>query len=450
VQPIANLAPLWTVPVTSSEGWQLADADAQFVVLEREVAVGATFEREALVVDLATGARRLRVSGLEFGRTCVDLAGDSCGTPHLVAPGLLAVRRRGRTEAVEVSDGRVRWSVEGLNPIVFRLPAGLLLARGGTVRGLIALNGTDGGERWRAPVGDLPTFVVADEATVYVAEHAGPLVALDARTGRERWRRPCQIEALAVERGRVLAGCAGTAVVLDATDGAALITQDRRVFQWLSPSRLVAEEHLPGPPVAGGAIALYEVGAANVWWRRTLTADDRGLLGPRTVVRRDGLYVCSDSPGVLQVLNPSNGATEWILGVRHCAHENAPTFRVVPGEVGDVLIAPTNDGVTAFARAAEPLPLEHATVSGTVTMDGRTAPDVRVAVGPASVRTDARGRFRAEIQLRGAVRVEALANVLRARPRRRCVSLDTQTVLLDGSNRYRVDLANVSARCDDE
>jgi hypothetical protein len=62
------------------------------------------------------------------------------------------------------------------------------------------------------------------------------------------------------------------------------------------------------------------------------------------------------------------------------------------------------------------------------------------------VRTDARGRYRAEVDLRGTARIVLERADLQARALHPCVSADEPRVELNGTGHYRVDLTAGSDR----
>ncbi len=142
-------------------------------------------------------------SGEEFWRQKLDAPGTSA--PTVVGDLVYVVARDGRAWAVELTNGRVRWTVTGTPPTanfsggagaavtsdiaVFPFPTGEVIAtfpEGGLRRWSTVVTGQRTG-RASSTVSDIAGDPVIDGSRVYVGNVSGRVVALDLANGNREW-----------------------------------------------------------------------------------------------------------------------------------------------------------------------------------------------------------------------------------------------------------------------
>lgn len=229
--------------------------------------------------------------------------------------------------ALDLHTGRQVWTFEAPKDEKLRLSGGPGAGEGLVVVGslggdVIALDATDGSERWRARVG---SEVIAPPAVgqgqVFVRSNDGRITAFDAATGERRWFHDFELPTLTVRGNAPLT--LGPGVLFVGNDDGTLVTmtmQDGRVLWDLvigqpeGRSELERMADVDGAPVLEGT-TLY----ASSFKSRTLAIDgpsgrplwrsDHGGAGGIGV--SSSSLVVSTAAGSVYALDKASGSTLW-------------------------------------------------------------------------------------------------------------------------------------------
>lgn len=298
---------------------------------------------------------------------------------------------------------------------------------------LLAIDADTGACRWKQPTVayDYPLDLMA--TATWVAARAGSEVAVHgARTGRRRFRWVgSRSFGVAASRRGVVVGVEGVGLrVLDPTSGAVVARLDDRslgsgnhaTVAWIGAITVAGEVAYV---TTGGELHAWPIGAPRLRWRVR-----ESLFYARASGR--SLYGC-DSAANLVVIDRLTGRERW----RHGG--GCRVVGVIEPPPGAAPLVVNHGRRLAGFTASRRQPMERAVITGVVTIDGRPADRLRVDVGrDVVVRTDRRGRFRAEVVGLGTVAVAVdLLEALRASGRPNVVGTFT-AVELDGSGRYAV------------
>ena len=236
----------------------------------------------------------------------------------------------GGVRAFDLQTGQALWHYEpkeekGKEPV--RLSGGPgagggLVVVGGLDGEVIALEATNGAEKWRAKVGNevIAAPVVAD-GLVFVRSNDGRVTAFDAASGERRWFWTREVPALSV-RGNdgVVLGPGFVFVGNDDGTVAALSEQDGRllweqaVAQAEGRSELDRMADIDGTPVLDGTV-LY----ATSFKRQTMAIDgpsgrpiwtrDNGGIG--RLGNASDRVVAADPAGTVWALDKTSGSALW-------------------------------------------------------------------------------------------------------------------------------------------
>ena len=203
-----------------------------------------------------------------------DLDAAATGAPTTEGDLVYAVSRDGLGWAVETSNGRVRWQVDGIGDaagvtgpagpavsgrsVFFPFGAGDIVAAlqdGGTrLWGAAVVGARDG--RAYFELDDITGTVVADGGTLYAGNATGRIVALDTTTGERIWTaQDGAVGPVWPAGGSVFAVTdAGAAIRLDAATGAKMWSTDLPTFTATRERRRKGVVAHYGPVLAGGRI----------------------------------------------------------------------------------------------------------------------------------------------------------------------------------------------------
>jgi outer membrane protein assembly factor BamB len=225
----------------------------------------------------------------------------------------------GRLTALDVSDGRERWSfaVAGDRAGPSAVRSGPVVADGiaylGATDGRVyAVDVADGTERWRFDAGGflgVATPVALAAGRVFAGSYAGRLYALDAETGRERWYYAGRAATRAlsgpsVADGVVYAGASPEGVVaVDALDGTERWRRETEGPVFSSPA-VTGEALYVGTDA--GAVLAFDTADGTERWRREVDGAVRS--SPAVVDGR--VYVGTDDGSVL-ALDAADGTERW-------------------------------------------------------------------------------------------------------------------------------------------
>ncbi len=287
------------------------------------------------------------------------------------------------------------------------------------VSSLVAVDATSGVPRWKIP---LPAELEVEDiwlegSAVHVwglirsARHR-VLASFDA-TGAERWKLHAPVlSSAAFRRGRIVVAVRDEGLrVVDTLDGAV-----RRVPALVNGDTIATTENVAYASTwsASGRSGLVAIDLASgpERWRYHATVG----LDTDPVVAVDAVYVAT--PGsVLHALDLVTGRSRWAWSI-------GQAFSVV--DAGDVVVAARRDGtIVGFVRQPTPAATEHVVMTGTVEIDCGESAGLEGTVGDLPVTTDAHGRFKIEMQGRGALRVQFRGHEV--------------MVTLDGRKRYEVE-----------
>lgn len=224
----------------------------------------------------------------------------------------------------------VAWRVDaGTGVEALAVADGTVFAGG--EHGVVALDASDGRERWSELV-SATTLCVHDGAVFAVSGRGGTVTALDADSGEERWRVESEYgpgHTVLAAGGTVYAGLHGVLVALDAATGDEQWWVDvggsGRVGVALADGRL----HAGGPgPVESyeprhGIDAVRHDGPRLAWKGRGPTfgyppaiADGRAFAGSEEMGALDG-------PESVHAYDAASGATQWATPVAAVTHSPA-------------------------------------------------------------------------------------------------------------------------------
>ena len=201
-----------------------------------------------------------------------DLDAAATGAPTTDGDLVYAVSRDGLGWAVETSNGRVRWQVNGIGDaagvtgpagpalsgrsVYFPFGAGDIVAAlrdGGTRLWGAALTGARDGRAY-FELDDITGTVVADGDRLYAGNATGRIAALDATTGERIWTaREGAVGPVWPASGSVFAVTdAGTAIRMDASNGAVMWSTQLPTFTATRERRRKGVVAHYGPVLAGG------------------------------------------------------------------------------------------------------------------------------------------------------------------------------------------------------
>lgn len=243
--------------VTSSSWWYHAPAPGpggNIYAGATRIRYGDDGDAAVLALDPADGRVRWRAP-----------AGSGVSPPFVpsVAEGLVLVGRE-RLTALRADDGTVRWTFDTPEVSRFGDPVvvdgtvyvGVAVPTTGAPAGaLLALDPTDGAERWRVPTGRPPAApAVVGDTLVATADN---VLAIDTRDGRIRWRvgddrfatAPPSTDGLRA----YVAGIDGTLAAFDIDDGT-------EVWRWTFPGSLATAPALADGGLFVGSATGYVVG----------------------------------------------------------------------------------------------------------------------------------------------------------------------------------------------
>ena len=203
-----------------------------------------------------------------------DLDAAATGAPTTDGDLVYAVSRDGLGWAVETSNGRVRWQVDGIGDaagvtgpagpavsgrsVFFPFGAGDIVAAlrdGGTRLWGAAVTGAREGRAY-FELDDITGTVVVDGARLYAGNATGRIVALDAVTGERIWTaREGAVGPVWPAGGSVFAVTdAGAAIRMDASNGAVMWSTQLPTFTAKRERRRKGVVAHYGPILAGGRV----------------------------------------------------------------------------------------------------------------------------------------------------------------------------------------------------
>jgi outer membrane protein assembly factor BamB len=278
---------------------------------------------------------------------------------------------------------------------------------------ITAYDVNDGGERWtyatgEPPLGDWPAAAI-DGGTLVLGYKAEGLRLLAAATGAElrRWPLPLTLSAVGI------AASGGVAYVARARDASA--------FRY-------------GNDLGRAMVVALDLASGRERWRW----DGDLFVDSPFALARDSLTFVSDG-GVITTLDRATGRALWrwgSAGPDKLFARRDPTGDGAPIAVGNLLLT-----------GCRPAHVEHVTIRGTVTVDGRPKSGVTIYAADQSTKTDARGQYRIETDLAGGgviVSAEDLDIPISNEGRQDGGVNDPVIVRLDGRGSYRADIAAIS------
>lgn len=256
-------APLWSrnlTPPTDNN----RDASGGGLASNGSIVLVTTGFGEVTALDAATGAE-IWVQ---------DLDAPGTAAPTILGDLAYVVARDGRAWAIELGNGRVRWTLSGTPPVanfsggagaavtpeiaIFPFPSGEVLAafpEGGLRRWSSVVTGQRAG-RAAATVSDIAGDPVIDGGTVYVGNVSGRMAALRVADGERLWTATeGAVGPVWPAGGSVfLVNDIGELVRLDASDGSAIwrITLPQQQQRRSGRQRSVTAHY--GPVLAGGRL----------------------------------------------------------------------------------------------------------------------------------------------------------------------------------------------------
>ncbi|MBW2525666.1 MAG: PQQ-binding-like beta-propeller repeat protein [Deltaproteobacteria bacterium] len=275
----------------------------------------------------------------------------------------------------------------------------------------------DGRSLWSAPTDG--GAIAADEQRIYTLSHRGVATARAATTGALLWTVDFGLPTassdrlgLAVGDGRLVVDVPGHGLrILDPRSGAVTLhrpkTEDAERFA-LRDGRLYLAARYGPSRRDPGEVVVSAVGldtGKQLWRRAILTSRLSNASSPLWFGAKT-LYGCA--LGRLYALDTATGRLLWQYCLGHCPELAFVTIDRQP----ESLLFRLYDG-KLFAFAPKPstvLPPVDLVVEGQVSIVGKPAPaGHEVMVGPATITTDARGRYRTEVSGRGTIRLQAMS-----------------------------------------
>lgn len=281
------------------------------------------------------------------------------------------------------------------------------LGRGGAAVTRLAL--ATGREVWRAPLvaWSQDVTVAADRDRVYATwqeydpNAPTPTVSIPRRvrayelaTGRARWTYD-----LAAEPDRLVVHADTVAIAwpdrLELVDGPSGTRRATLPLAPLNAALLVDGDQVIA--VDARAVVAVDLATGRERWRVPVEFDGRPLLG-----RSGHDILVTAAGGELWAIDRDAGTTTWSVGLGGDPYAMWTTPRAVVTDAG---------GDAAGALLPPSAPREHARITGRV-IDGGCGParGAQVRVGRAAVTVAADGRFAAEVDATGFVRVEVAAD----------------------------------------
>lgn len=273
------------------------------------------------LVDLQTGVEPQILWSRQVG---VGSADQRLGLePRILGDTLFVADARGRVEALDLANGRSRWSVD-LDTALAGGPGvgdNLVLLGTGDAR-VLALSLVDGSLRWEAGVSSEVLSVPAvSSGAVIVHANDGKVFGLEVTNGTQRWRYEREVPALSlrgssspvVAGGAVYIGMAGGRVVALRADNGGVLW-DATVTAPSGRSELQRLADIDGDPIVlgggvfvatyQGEVAALEQNSGRTVWRQRMSVHN-GLAADR-----QGLYA-SDADGVVWGLDIRTGTVRW-------------------------------------------------------------------------------------------------------------------------------------------
>lgn len=245
---------------------------------------------------------------------------------------------KGRVTAINLEDGRERWSVDtDLTTTGGTAAADGIVVIADRLGQVVALDQNDGKERWRTVVSSqvlAPALI--EQGLVVIQSQDGRLHGLDAGNGKQRWLHTATVPALSLHgtgrpvafRNAVLSGFAnGRVVAVNANDGRLVWEQAvsnprgrneiERLVDVDAPVKIV-NGTLVAANYQGRVIAVSLRTGALIWARELSTysgidADSRNVF-------------LTDEDGTVIAMAQGTGATAWKQDKLRGRRLNAPTY----------------------------------------------------------------------------------------------------------------------------
>lgn len=302
---------------------------------------------------------------------------------------------------------------------------------------ILALRASDGAVAWRRPIQRGRAWGAA--GLVLHAGEDGALRALDAATGAPRWRIRLPQPLLVAHpfRESVLAALAdGSVVQIDRDTGAvtARTATDGRLYAVYAAddgALFLPSERASDPETTCSRLLAFDAARGALRWRSAETCTLRRAGYEAIATGADVVATCG-ADHEMRLYDRATGAMRGSFGTLGCVD-----LAVVGTAAPRVVAAATLPGdraatVVALALDVFTAPAPRITVRGVVRAGDRVLAGHVVQVGGEVVRTDRAGRYRATVEARGTIYVEA--------PPPQGRFTHGEPVTPDGRSEYEVDL----------
>jgi hypothetical protein len=431
--------------------FRLADVSAQWIALERDRDLSS---QEILVLDARDGREVLRTPGMTLpagGTRTVMENYDLAMSPRLSADRVITFLDPQTLAAISIPDGRELWRAPVSSIVLLEgaLEVSDTRVAWSDASGLHVLDAASGRELWRAPLRPWPTgghVALNDDGRVAAWDFDGTVIAW-AANGVETARvtQPMDYGGAGILwSGGAIVTIGGSLQTFDANGGRVIATR-------------ACTDYCAAVDTGSHLVVLDAQGATAIA-RDGHVVSLRGVSASAWLHEATGHVVLVDSDGVATTIELTAGAVRSRVSVgppvaRHL-YRPRPRVRVARGVsgVGDVLVRVDASGALEARSLATTVAPQPITIVGVLYANRRPRAGVRVIVGGVRVRTDARGRFRARVEVDGPILVGVPGEEIVRATRRPCASDVEQVIEVPpgGSRtaRVRVDAASYGYECD--